>query len=131
MKRAEQQAETRERVLQAARAWFVERGFDATTIRDVAATAHVSVGTVHAHFVDKPALLRACLYDDIARAVARVWSSMDDEAPLLDQLTHCATVLYQSYAAHPELSRCMFAATPFPSPKDEPDALLRSFMAGI
>jgi AcrR family transcriptional regulator len=53
--------ETRERVLAAASAEFVDRGYGATTMRSVAAAAGVSVATVELVFGTKPQLLRAAI----------------------------------------------------------------------
>jgi AcrR family transcriptional regulator len=112
--RAERKSLTRAAILAAARARFVERGFEATTIRDVAMAAGVAVGTIHAHFPDKTALLFACFLDQIDEAVALGLESLDRGAPLIDQLCHLGRVLYAAYARHPALSRQMFAASLFP-----------------
>jgi AcrR family transcriptional regulator len=112
--RALRKARTRAAVLASARARFVERGYEATTIRDVAEAAGVAVGTIHAHFPDKPALLLACFLDQIDEAVALGLDSLDRGAPLLDQLCHLGRVLYAAYARHPALSRQMFTASLFP-----------------
>jgi AcrR family transcriptional regulator len=56
--RAQQAAVTRGAVLAAARKLFVERGYVATTVGDIAVEAHVSVDTVYAAVGRKPALLR-------------------------------------------------------------------------
>ncbi|MFT3662708.1 MAG: TetR/AcrR family transcriptional regulator [Gordonia sp. (in: high G+C Gram-positive bacteria)] len=56
--RAEQREQTRMRVIASAQRLFSERGFRSTTIRDIAADASVSVGTVMS-VGDKDALLLA------------------------------------------------------------------------
>jgi AcrR family transcriptional regulator len=61
-RRALQAAETRAAVLAAARASFAERGWAATSIRDVAAAAGVSVETVYGSVGAKAALF-AAVYD--------------------------------------------------------------------
>lgn len=43
----------RERILKAALALFLRRGFDATTMDDVAAKARIAKGTLYLHFKDK------------------------------------------------------------------------------
>jgi len=126
--RAEQKAATREAIARAARERFAEVGFDSTTIRDVAARAGVSVGSVHVHFRDKRALLFACFYANIARAVAHGWATLDTHAPLVDQLVHLSRALFESYAEHPELSRVMFKESVFREPADQPDEALEPFL---
>jgi AcrR family transcriptional regulator len=125
--REEQKQRTRERILLEARALFLERGYRSTTIRDVARAAEVSLGLVHAHFSDKVALLRACLHDDLAKSLAKMWKTLDEDAPLERQLVHCVHALYVSYARRPELSQVMLSETLFPRPQDPPDALIGPF----
>lgn len=57
-RRIEQAAVTRRAVLDAARELFVDVGYSATTVADIAARARVSVDTVYATVGRKPALLR-------------------------------------------------------------------------
>jgi AcrR family transcriptional regulator len=57
-RRAEQAAITRRAVLDAAGTLFVENGYVATTVAEVAARARVSLDTVYATVGRKPALLR-------------------------------------------------------------------------
>jgi AcrR family transcriptional regulator len=60
---AERSAGTRRRILDAARELYVEHGWAATPLDDVARAAGVTKGAVYHHFSDKVALLRA-LYED-------------------------------------------------------------------
>lgn len=57
-RRAQQTAATREAVLEAARALFVQRGYGATTVAEIASAAGVAVDTVYATVGPKPVLLR-------------------------------------------------------------------------
>lgn len=57
-RRAEQAAVTRRAVLDAARELFVEQGYAATTVAQIARRADVAVDTVYAAVGRKPALLR-------------------------------------------------------------------------
>jgi len=59
--RRERSRLTRARIVDAAAALYVERGYVATTIEDVAARADVAVQTVYYVFGTKPALLAAVL----------------------------------------------------------------------
>lgn len=56
-RRQEQAAATRQAILDAASALFVERGYARTTVADIAAAAHVAVPTVYASVGTKPAIL--------------------------------------------------------------------------
>lgn len=60
-RRAEQAIATRRAVLEAARDLFIEQGYVATTVADIAGRARVAVDTVYATVGRKPALLRELL----------------------------------------------------------------------
>ena len=62
-----QGAETRRLLYETAIAMFGERGFEATTLRDVAARADVSPALLYRYFPSKHAIVLA-LYDDLSRA---------------------------------------------------------------
>ena len=56
-RRQEQAESTRQAILDAARALFIERGYAGTTVADIAAAARVAVPTVYASVGTKPAIL--------------------------------------------------------------------------
>ena len=57
-RRVTQAADTRDAIMGAARNLFVEQGYAATTVAEIAAAAGVSVDTVYASIGRKPVLLR-------------------------------------------------------------------------
>jgi AcrR family transcriptional regulator len=57
-KRAQKAGQTRQRILQAARDLFVERGYGATTLQEVADRGGVAVQTIYYVFSNKSALLK-------------------------------------------------------------------------
>ncbi len=57
----------RPQIVAAARRLFAQRGYDATTTREIAAEAGVSDALIYRHFPGKEALLRAVVDDGIAR----------------------------------------------------------------
>lgn len=63
---------SRELILNAALTLFSQRGFRATSVRDIATTAGVSTGSVYHHFVDKEAIYRTLL--------DQYWQAIDDPA---------------------------------------------------
>jgi len=131
--RSARKARTRGAIVAAARHRFVGVGYERTTMRDVADAAGVAVGTIHAHFPDKTALLFACFHDQIGDAVALGLETVDPEAALVDQLVHLGRVLFAAYARHPSLSRVMFKASLFPpaGPVGDSSALLQTFLDAI
>ena len=70
-----------EAVLTSARTLFLDRGFAATTVEQIAEAAHVSKATVYSNFDDKAAVLGALL-DRVARESAQI---LADVVALLDE----------------------------------------------
>lgn len=70
-RRERQKAETRQRILDAARELFVSDGVEATTMRAIAARIEYTPTAIYHHFKDKDALLEElCLVDFLALASA-------------------------------------------------------------
>ena len=65
---AETKAETRQRILDAARERFTARGYEATTTRDIADAAGIANGTLFNYFISKEAIL-ASLVAEVSAAV--------------------------------------------------------------
>lgn len=83
--RQAQKAATRERVLAAARELFVSQGYEGATIRDIAALAGVSVGSVFTNFASKGEILSEvmkarldALYAELDRVVPHLRGSTAD-----------------------------------------------------
>ncbi|EHP40938.1 TetR family transcriptional regulator [Cupriavidus basilensis OR16] len=97
LSREQSQAQTRERLLEAARSLFVQRGFGGTSIRDIAEEAGYSQGAFYSNFLDKEALLLdllrghmeaearqlATVFDTAERAGAEVLAGLDAWAAAL------------------------------------------------
>jgi AcrR family transcriptional regulator len=67
---AETKAATRSRILDAARRLFAERGFEATTTRDIAQAAEIAVGTLFNYFPTKEAVVACLASEAIGDALA-------------------------------------------------------------
>ena len=89
-RRALAKQQTRQRLLAAARKLVGERGYDAATLRDVAALADVSTGAVFANFTDKADLFNDVIVADLATLLEQFEAqAANDAAPrdaLLDML---------------------------------------------
>lgn len=78
--------DTRERIYAAALTLFRERGFDATTMRDIAAAAGMSLGAAYHYFPSKDAIVHA-YYDRVSLEHARrVATDIAGKAKLADRL---------------------------------------------
>lgn len=87
---------TRQKVLDAARTLFGERGYDAATIRDIARGAGMSTGAVFANFQDKVELFEAVLSQDMVRMTEVLRGGVVADAPLRDRLTGALTAVYHA-----------------------------------
>ncbi len=65
---------------------FRERGYDATTIRQIAAEAGVSVGVTHYHFASKNRLVQELYLDVQERHRSTALPQLDDVEDLVDRL---------------------------------------------
>ncbi len=81
-RRADAKVRTRNKVLEAARALFMERGYDAATIRDIAARADLSTGAVFASFSDKADLFNAVLAEDLERQLSLLQTALSANTPM-------------------------------------------------
>jgi AcrR family transcriptional regulator len=73
---------TRTRLLDAAQALFLERGYDATPLGDVTKRADLGTGTLYLHFPDKRGLYEAVT----RRAVLSMWDSWVERARGVDDV---------------------------------------------
>jgi AcrR family transcriptional regulator len=84
--RAQSKLKTRRRVLDAARQLFMERGYEAATIRDIASHASLSTGAVFASFVDKTDLFNAVMAEDFQRQVEALRQAARPDAKVEDAI---------------------------------------------
>jgi AcrR family transcriptional regulator len=84
--RSQAKLKTRRRVLDAARQLFMERGYDAATIREIAAAAGLSTGAVFASFTDKADLFNQVIAEDFERQMAASREATAPDAPVEEAL---------------------------------------------
>ena len=98
-RRALAKQRTRQRLLAAARKLISERGYDAATVRDIAAAADLSTGAVFASFSDKAELFNEVILCDYARLLERM-----NALSACDNSTRATLVklLAAAYAFHAE-----------------------------
>lgn len=106
-RRAEQQAETRRRIVEAAVELHGSVGPARTTISMVAERAGVQRHTLYAHFPDERSLLMACSGLSLERDPlpdAALWRSIDDRR---ERLRTGLTAIYGWYERNAELAACV------------------------
>lgn len=111
-----QRQATHDAVLAAARALFVERGIDATSIRDIAAQAGVATGTVLLHGGTKEALAIAAFDDEIDATFRRAAAAAARLPTAAARLDRVLGALLAHFARDRALGRALLAALLFPPP---------------
>jgi len=96
-RRALAKQQTRRRLLEAATRLVAERGYEAATLRDVAALADVSTGAVFANFADKADLFNEVIVADLAALLDRMKAAAGADASPSEALLSMLTVGYASY----------------------------------
>ena len=103
--RAQSKLKTRRRVLDAARQLFMERGYEAATIRDIAGQAGLSTGAVFASFVDKTDLFNAVMAEDFQRQVEALRQAAKPDAKVEDGVLAVFEAGYRFHSAQLPLLR--------------------------
>ncbi len=84
---------TRQKVLDAARGLFAERGYEPATIRDIAKGAGMSTGAVFANFQDKAELFEAVLTEDMT-GLAETLKGGAGQGSVLERLSSALSAGY-------------------------------------
>ncbi|WP_412776562.1 TetR/AcrR family transcriptional regulator [Thalassospira lucentensis] len=101
--RIKQRAETRQKILEAARSCFNQFGFEKASTRAIAAQAGVAEGTIFSHFPSKEELVVASLGEHLAEAIERGLHTMEPDWCFVDKLMHIASYRFAQIAFQPGL----------------------------
>lgn len=94
-----------QRITAAARALFVEKGFDETTTREIAQRANVALGTLFLYATDKRDLLFLICTDELEALTDKAFDAVPQENRLIDELIHIFEFYYGYFAEQPGLSK--------------------------
>tara|TARA_R110002072_G_scaffold103085_8_gene226257 strand:- start:1090 stop:1749 length:660 start_codon:yes stop_codon:yes gene_type:complete len=94
-----------QRITAAARALFIEKGFDETTTREIARGANVALGTLFLYATDKRDLLFLICTDELESLTARAFEGVPAQDRLIDELIHVFGFYYGYFAEQPGLSK--------------------------
>lgn len=130
------QRERRRRVIDAAFSLGAERGYDAVQMRDVSASANVSLATIYRYFSSKDHLLAAAMTEWTAELQERVAQSPPRGDSAADQLVDVLSRGCRALARQPKLSAALVRALSSPDPgvRDSADQVqqqIKSMAAGI
>jgi AcrR family transcriptional regulator len=108
---ADRRAATVGTILAEARRLFTERGFEATSIDDIAEAAGVAKGAVYHHFASKEAVFQRVLEDMQAQIAASVPAEAAAPRDLVEQIA-AATLRYLLTASEPAFKRVLLIDGP-------------------
>ena len=101
-RRKRRKEQTYRRLLQVAEALFRSRGYDATTVEEIAELADVAKGTVFNYFDNKAGILRAILF---SRTQPLLQSPPGADQPAPERIHLLLTALWQELAPYRHIAR--------------------------
>ena len=107
-----QKEETRRIILAAAYSLFGLKGYEKTTMRELADRADVGLGTIFKHFPDKPSLLVSTFREDFEAVIQNSFDTIP-ASNIKMQLTHIVAELYEFFGHNPSFSRILIKEVAF------------------
>jgi len=99
---------TREAILVEARHCFAERGFDGTSLNDIAAGVGIRRPSLLHHFPSKEAIYREVFETTLSGWIVQVESAVEEsEQEGWSKLDHVVTVAFEFFKANPDFVRIM------------------------
>lgn len=112
-RRERQKAAKLQRIESAARKLFGRKGFERTSISEIAHAADVAVGTIFLYAKNKEQLLVMCFREEVGRAMGEGFRTVPRRAALLDQVLHVFGVMIEHNRLNRELARVFTREIPF------------------
>jgi len=129
-RREQNKLQKRGRIIAAARALFVHKGFDATTTQEIAEAAGVGAGTVFTYAKTKDDLLILVFHDEMLEVVERAYESARKRPDLLDRSIAFFETLVAYHARDLELARALMRQLGSVS-NDDQRTLVRELMTSL
>lgn len=131
-----EQRERRRRVIDAAFELGAERGYDAVQMRDVSASANVSLATIYRYFGSKDHLLAAAMTEWTAKLQGRVAQSPPRGDTAADQLVDVLARACRAMVRQPKLTAALVRALSSTDPgvqqsADQVQRQIEAMAAGI
>jgi AcrR family transcriptional regulator len=101
------------RIMHTARQLFERKGFDATSMREIAAKADIGHGTLFLYARSKEDLLVMIFRDEVVRAVDEAVATVPPRRPVLERLLHVLGALIEHHERNPALARVFVKELPF------------------
>jgi AcrR family transcriptional regulator len=117
-RRERERQELRQKILDAARELFAARGYEAVTMREIAARIEYSATALYKHFADKESLVRELCHQDYAALAGRFMEAVSSGDPL-ERMARAGLVYLDFAAQNPAHYRLMFMGELPPTPPGE------------
>jgi AcrR family transcriptional regulator len=93
------------RIKRAARTLFAEKGFEATTTREIAESADVGAGTLFLYFKTKEEILVLLFREEMGHTLDAAFATLREKQSLLEQLLHIFNAVIAYHEQSVELAR--------------------------
>lgn len=116
--REQKKQQTRAAIMQAAVKLFGEKGFEKTSIEELAREAGIGKGTVYSYFQTKSDILHAFCEDELVCLHQELTSTADREVPILRQMVEIYMSEFKMLTENREFARLFMRETAFPRDAD-------------
>jgi len=110
--------QTRKAILDAAIRLFSEKGFEETSIEELAREAGVGKGTIYGYFDTKQDIFLAFCEEEIEYVFSRLEKESDPQAPLLDQIVFLSMCQFDFVTENREFGRQFCREMAYPREKN-------------
>ncbi len=117
-RREKKKKETRQAIMQAAMTLFSEKGFDQTSIEELAKAAGIGKGTIYGYFETKTDILHAFCEDELECLHKELTTYADREIPILQQMVKIYMTEFKQITENREFGRLFMQQTTFPRDAD-------------
>jgi TetR/AcrR family transcriptional regulator len=119
-----------DRILKSALELFSERGYDATSVREICEAAGITKPTLYHFYGSKEGVYRAIVEGALSRLRGDVGTALGGDDPLRDRLVRMARAYIDAAARQPDLARFVMALIHNPL-RSAPATDFVGFYAGI
>lgn len=116
--REQKKLDTRQAIMQAAVKLFSEKGFEKTSIEELARAAGIGKGTIYSYFQTKTDILHAFCEDEMVGLHQELTDNADKEIPLLQQMVRIYMSEFRHVIENREFGRLFMQETVFPREVD-------------
>ena len=116
--REQKKLDTRQAIMQAAVKLFSEKGFEKTSIEELARAAGIGKGTIYSYFQNKTDILHAFCEDEMVCLHQELTDNADKEIPLLQQMVRIYMSEFRHITENREFGRLFMQETVFPREVD-------------